>query len=65
MLQNRESFSVKNVLNDFHVSSENELQDRLMNDDNWHITKCCVCQENVSLLDCRFLGGDPCHVKCK
>lgn len=56
---------VKNILLDFDVKTENELAEKLT-DDDWHILKCSRCGNQISLFTCSWDNGDPvCFGGCK
>ena len=55
---------IKQLLKDFDVSTEDELQEKLMNEST--IVKCTTenCYNMVDLLDAQFINGDPVCKKC-
>jgi hypothetical protein len=48
---------IKNMLHDFHVNSENELNTNL--NDEWNKSFCTRCGKELDLLTCSFDDGDP------
>lgn len=55
---------IKQLLKDFNVSTEDELQEKLMNEST--MVKCTTenCFNMVDLLDGQFINGDPVCKRC-
>ena len=55
---------IKQLLKDFNVSTEDELQEKLMNEST--MVKCTTenCFNMIDLLDGLFINGDPVCKKC-
>ena len=55
---------LQQLLKDFHVSTEDQLQEKLMNEST--MVKCTTenCFNMVDLLDGHFISGDPVCKRC-
>jgi formylmethanofuran dehydrogenase subunit E len=55
---------IKQLLKDFNVSTEDELQEKLMNEST--MVKCTTenCFNMVNLLNAQFINGDPVCKRC-
>lgn len=56
--------NIRQLLKDFDVSTEDELQEKLMNESM--MVKCTTegCSNLVDLLEAKFINGDPVCKKC-
>jgi len=50
--------AIGQMLKDYGVNSEDELSKKLTGE-GWDTVKCILCGRNISILSCRYLGGDP------
>lgn len=48
---------VEDILNDWNVRSEDELEHELF--DDWDKVNCFFCGQKISLLDCNFSNNKP------